>query len=119
LALQGQTFQPRARVCAIEGSLAHGHDAPVYTYDVLCTLRTRLQAAPCLLVGPDIAGEWERWYRHADIDREFGRLCLPMTRPVRSSTIRQQLHDGVSLDTLCASLPEPVRAYIEAEGLYR
>jgi nicotinic acid mononucleotide adenylyltransferase len=69
-------------------------------------------------VGPDIAGEWERWYRHADIDREFGRLCLPMTRPVRSSTIRQQLHDGVSLDTLHASLPEPVRAYIEAEGLY-
>jgi len=119
LALQAPTLQHQARVCPIEESLAHGHDAPVYTYDVLCALRACLQTAPCLLVGPDIAGEWERWHRHADIDREFGRLCLPMTRPIRSSTIRQQLHDGGSLDTLQASLPEPVRAYIEAEGLYR
>jgi nicotinate-nucleotide adenylyltransferase len=118
LALQGQRLQPQARVCALEGSLAHGQNAPVYTYDVLCALRARLQTAPCLLVGPDIAGEWERWYRHAEIDREFGRLCLPMTRPVRSSTIRQQLHDGIPLDTLHASLPESVRTYIEAEGLY-
>lgn len=119
LALQSQTLQHQARVCPIERSLAQGHDAPVYTYDVLCALRARLHAAPCLLVGPDITGEWARWYRHADIDHEFGRRCLPMTRPVRSSTIRQQLRDGVSPDTFRASLPEPVRAYIAAEGLYR
>jgi nicotinate-nucleotide adenylyltransferase len=118
LALQAQTFRHQARVCPIEASLAHGHDAPVYTYDVLCALCARLQAAPRLLVGPDIAGEWERWYRHAEIDRKFGRLSLPMIRPIRSSEIRQQLHDGVSPDALHASLPESVRTYIESKGLY-
>src|SRR5215813_2294677 len=65
LALLAGQLQPHARVCAIERTLAQASSAPVYTYDVLCRLRDTLGTAPCLLVGPDIAAEWQRWYRHA------------------------------------------------------
>ena len=97
LALQDADLANSARVSTLECSLGSGQDTPVYTYDVLCALRTCLQSSPCLLVGPDITTEWERWYQHAEIDREFGRLPLSMTHPVRSSTIRQQLRDGVGI----------------------
>ena len=120
LALQACELQQHARVCAIERSLAPpGSDDPVYTYDVLCALRDTLQTAPCLLVGPDIVEEWQRWYRHEEIDREFGRLCLPMTRAIRSTEIRQRLHAGASPASLREDVPEPVCAYIAAHGLYR
>jgi nicotinate-nucleotide adenylyltransferase len=118
LALQACGLQEHTRLCAIEQTLAPGRRAPVYTYDVLCTLRDTLQAAPCLLVGPDIATEWERWYRYEEIDREFGRLCLPMTRAIRSTEIRQHLHAGAELSSLREFMPEPVIAYIMAEKLY-
>jgi nicotinate-nucleotide adenylyltransferase len=120
LALHACELQPHARVCTIEGALAPQEgDNPVYTYDVLCALRDTLQMAPCLLVGPDIVGEWERWYRHEEIDREFGRLCLPVTRAIRSTEIRQRLHAGASPASLHADVPEPVCAYIAAHGLYQ
>jgi nicotinate-nucleotide adenylyltransferase len=118
LALQSCQFQEHTRVCTIEQTLAQGCCTPVYTYDVLCVLRDKLQAAPCLIVGPDIAAEWQRWYRHADIDREFGRLCLPVTRAIRSTEIRQRLHAGASPATLCEMVPESVLAYVTAYGLY-
>ena len=51
----------------------------VYLRTVLCYLRAQFGSAPCLLVGPDIPAEWQRWYRHTDIDQEFGRLCLPLS----------------------------------------
>jgi nicotinate-nucleotide adenylyltransferase len=119
LALQAGRLQDYACLCQIERTLAQGRNAPVYTYDVLCALRDRLQAAPRLLVGPDIAAEWQRWYRHQRIDQEFGRLCFPMTRAIRSTEIRRRLRAGVSPATLHNLLPEPVLAYIAAEGLYR
>src|SRR5262249_34512616 len=119
LALQAGQLVQHARVCTIERSLAPASDAPVYTYDVLCHLRVRLGSAPSLLVGPDILAEWERWYRHTEIDQEFGRLCLPLTHMIRSTDIRQRLHAGEALASLSAMIPEPVAAYIAAHGLYR
>lgn len=119
LALQDSGLESRARVCRIEGQLAQGSDVPVYTYDVLCALRDVLSSAPSLLVGPDIETEWARWYRHAAIDREFGRLCLPITRHIRSTTIRQRLLDGEAPSALRGLLPEAVIGYIVAEGLYQ
>jgi nicotinate-nucleotide adenylyltransferase len=119
LALQDCPFRDRVHLCTIEQTLTQGRSTPVYTYDVLCALRDQLHTAPCLLVGPDITAEWTRWYRHADIDREFGRLCLPVTVSVRSTEIRQLLHTGAPVEALRALLPEPVLAYILAEGLYR
>ena len=119
LALVACHLQEQARVCAIERSLAQASALPVYTYTVLCHLRDKLGSAPSLLVGPDIATEWERWYRHTDIDREFGRLCLPLTHPIRSTDIRQRLHAGTAPAALSALLPAPVAAYIAAHGLYR
>lgn len=119
LALQACQLQEQARVCTIERSLAQTSTAPVYTYDVLCRLRDKLGHAPCLLVGPDIAAEWQRWYRHAEIDREFGRLSLPLTHAIRSTDIRQRLRAGEPPGSLCALIPEPVAAYIAAHGLYR
>ena len=119
LALEACHLQAHARVCAIERSLAQGSDAPVYTYTVLGHLRDKLGSAPCLLVGPDIAAEWQRWYRHTDIDQEFGRLCLPLTHDIRSTDIRQRLRAGADPASLSALIPAPVAAYIAAHGLYR
>jgi len=119
LALHADDLHPQARVCSIERSLAHDSDQPVYTYDVLVALRQHLQAAPCLLIGPDIVREWERWYHHEKIEREFGRLCLPVTRAIRSTEIRHQVRAGASIAALSHYLPEPVATYILAHGLYR
>lgn len=119
LALQAVQLAEQARVCTVEQRLASASEAPVYTYDVLCALRHSLGSAPRLLVGPDIATEWERWYRHADIDQEFGRLALPMTQAIRSTDIRQRLRAGATPDALQALLPLAVAQYIAAHGLYR
>ena len=119
LALQACQLVAHARVCTIERALAPASGAPVYTYDVLCRLRDALGSAPCLLVGPDIAAEWERWYHHTEIDEAFGRLCLPLTYRFRSTDIRQRLRAGVAPASLSAMIPESVAAYIAAHGLYR
>ena len=108
-----------AHVCDVERRLATDGGEPVYTYDVLRHLRDRLQQPLSLLVGPDIAAEWQRWHRHADIDREFGRLSLPATRAVRSSDVRQQIRQGVAPALLGEMIPEAVAAYIAAHRLYR
>lgn len=112
------SLQTRARVCEVERCLAADDGHPVYTYDVLRHLRDHLQQPLSLLVGPDIAAEWQRWHRHADIDREFGRLSLPATHAVRSSDVRQRLRQGASPASLSGRIPEAVAAYVEAQGLY-
>lgn len=113
------SLQVHARVYDVEGRLAADNDNPVYTYDVLRHLRDRLRQPLSLLVGPDIAAEWQRWHRHTDIDREFGRLSLPATHAVRSSDIRQQLRQGAPPASLGGMLPEAVADYIAEQGLYR
>lgn len=118
LALEACQLQHQACVCTIEQRLAQASATPVYTYDVLCALRELGKSPLCLLVGPDIANEWERWYRHADIDREFGRLALPLTRAVRSTDIRQHVSHG-SVSTMPEEwVPPAVAAYIAAHSLY-
>lgn len=116
LALQDTALAVHARVSILERKLGCDVETPVYTYDVLCALRTCLPSTPCLLVGPDIASEWDRWHQHAEIDREFGRLPLSMIHPIRSSFIRQQLRDGAA--TWRVNLSESVRDYIAAHSLY-
>ncbi|MDE0205233.1 MAG: nicotinate-nicotinamide nucleotide adenylyltransferase [Candidatus Tectomicrobia bacterium] len=106
------------RVCGVERSLAAHDGQPVYTYDVLSHFKSRLQQPVSLLIGPDIAGEWQRWHRHADIDREFGRLSLPATHAVRSSDIRQQLRLHPPSTSPAAELPAAVARYIAEQGLY-
>jgi nicotinate-nucleotide adenylyltransferase len=119
LALQERGGGARARVCRIESRLSQDSTVPVYTYDVLSALRDALSSAPSLLVGPDIEAEWRRWYKHEAIDREFGRLCLPVRQDIRSTSIRQRLYDGESPVALHGLVPEAVIAYIVAEGLYQ
>jgi nicotinate-nucleotide adenylyltransferase len=119
LALEACQLQKHTRLCTIEATLAGKKSLPVYTYDVLCALRDTLQQAPSLLIGPDVVAEWARWYRHEDIDREFGRVCLPETCPVRSTEIRQRLQAGVPPAMLRTVIPEAVMAYILAAGLYQ
>ena len=114
----GDPPQPRCRVCDTERSVATGDGQPVYTYDVLRHFRNRLNQPVSLLVGPDIAAEWQRWHRHADIDREFGRLSLPATHAVRSSEIRQRLRRGPLTGPLDSLLPTVVARYIAQQGLY-
>lgn len=112
------SLQTHARVCEVERSLAAGHGNPVYTYDVLHHLRDHLQQPLSLLVGPDIAAEWQRWHRHADIDREFGRLSLPATHEVRSSDLRQRLRQGAPPASFAGMVPETVADYLAAQRLY-
>ncbi len=119
LALQACQLEAQAQVCTIEQSVARADGAPVYTYDVLCHLREKLGSAPCVLVGPDIATEWERWYRAPEIDRDFGRVSLPMTRATRSTEIRRRLQAGTPPTALGMHLPEPVAHYIARHGLYQ
>jgi len=119
LALQDCHLQTQARVCTIEQTLAKAEDAPIYTYEVLCALRSHLRQPPRLLVGPDIAKEWTRWHQHQAIDQEFGRLAMSMTLDIRSSALRQLLRDGATLDSLAPYLTPSVRAYIDAHGMYR
>ena len=112
-------LQAHATVCDVERRLAAGDGNSVYTYDVLCRLRDNLRQPLSLLVGPDIAAEWQRWHRHADIDREFGRLSLPATYAVRSSDVRRRLRQGVSPASLGEIIPKAVAAYIAVHGPYR
>ncbi|MGE3537740.1 MAG: nicotinate-nicotinamide nucleotide adenylyltransferase [Candidatus Tectimicrobiota bacterium] len=119
LGLQAWQLQTHARVCSIEQRLAQASDTPVYTYEVLCALRAQGKTPLRLIVGPDIAAEWTRWYHHADIDREFGRVALPMTVAVRSTDIRQHLRAGGSAKLPEDWLPEPVTTYIATHDLYR
>jgi nicotinic acid mononucleotide adenylyltransferase len=44
---------------------------------------------------------------------------MSLTLDIRSSALRQQLHDGAELDTLAPYLTPSVRAYIDARGMYR
>jgi hypothetical protein len=44
---------------------------------------------------------------------------MSMTLDIRSSALRQQLHDGASLDSLAPYLTPSVRAYIDTHGMYR
>ena len=46
LALAACQLQAHTRLCTIEQTLARGEAVPVYTYDVLCALRDKLQVAP-------------------------------------------------------------------------
>ena len=121
LALE-DTGLARCHVCDVERALAADDGRPVYTYDVLRHFKSRLQQPVALLIGPDIAGEWHRWHRHADIDREFGRLSLPATHGVRSSDIRRQLrHRPASVAVGLSpgdALPGGVARYIAEQGLY-
>jgi nicotinic acid mononucleotide adenylyltransferase len=56
---------------------------------------------------------------HRQIDQEFGRLTLPLVRPIRSTNIRQRLQTGTAPEALATMMPEPVVAYIRAHQLYR
>ena len=111
-------LQAHATVCDVERRLAADDGEPVYTCDVLRHLRDRLRQPVSLLVGPDIAAEWQRWHRHADIDREFGRLSLPATHTVRSSDVRRRLRQGAAPASLDKMIPEEVADYIAVQGLY-
>lgn len=119
IALKACQLHEHAWVSDIEQRMAAGNDAPIYTYDTLCRLRDDFKTAPRLLIGPDIAAEWQRWYKYQHIDAEFGRLPLPMTRPVRSTEIRQLLQQGASLEDLAALTPVAVAQYILEHRLYR
>jgi nicotinic acid mononucleotide adenylyltransferase len=66
-----------------------------------------------------VVAEWARWYRHEDIDREFGRVCLPEINAIRSTEIRQRLQAGASPASFREVIPEAVMAYIVAAELYQ
>lgn len=87
----------------------YGLPAVVYTYDVLSYLRNyyRPDQLKCA-IGGDIAKDevWRRYYRAADIDRDFGRYVLNEVPEVRSTLCRKMIEEGRfdALSTLTGNL---------------
>jgi len=122
--LLADPFGERVRVSDIE----RRDGTTGYTYDTVCALRQRHpERLWTLAIGADILAETHRWHRWDDLVAlvpvvVLGRqgtaaptetLALPQ---VSSRDIRRRLRDGDPIDGL---VPERVRAYLEARGLYR
>ena len=121
---------PRFRIIDLE--LRRG--GPSYTADTLRELRPRLEEAPYLLVGADAAVGIPEWTAAAEVLQlarvvVFGRASVDVPSlpfpasvidvpviDVSATDIRRRVREGRSIRYL---VPEPVRAYIEAHGLYR
>lgn len=93
---------------------------PVYTYDVLAQLKAEAacrgeQHQYVFVLGPDNAepATWQKFYRYAAIEREFGTFRVAERKPVRSTQCRRMLakpNEGAALQKL---LPPGVLAYLQ------
>ena len=113
-------------VCDIESTmLIPNPDAPIYSYDVLCAVRDQLGMHPLLVLGPDNARPdvWQRFYRHADIEREFGGCRVEERLGIRSTHIRALVaaakDSRVMLPELASRVGGAVANYIVQHGLYK
>ena len=82
---------PRVSLCAIEHEIAG--EQPVYSYDLLAALQTRIQPNDQLLlvIGPDNAAAFDKFYRASDIRQQWQLLVVKERISVRSTKIRTAL----------------------------
>lgn len=107
---------PNVTLTNIEESLAEpsedGHGTkPVYSFTVLQALRSMYPDAEIhLAIGPDNAepATWERFYRHADIDKYFGKVVVPDMGVTRSTIVRNLLKAGTTVAELIPHVGEEV-----------
>lgn len=76
---------------------------PVYSYTVLCALRSMYPNATIhLAVGPDnaVPTTWQRFYKYAEIDKHFGKVVVPDMGTTRSTLVRNMLKNGATIEDL-------------------
>lgn len=91
----------------------------VYSWDLLNAIQQRQPNDKVFLaIGPDNANpsQWQKFYRHADIDARWHKLVVEERVNVRSSDVRALLAQGI--EPPAALLPAGVRALIADLGLY-
>jgi cytidyltransferase-related domain len=88
---------PRVSLCAIEHEIAS--DKPVYSFDLLAALQTRIQPDDQLLlvIGPDNAAAFDKFYRASDIRQRWQLLVVKERISVRSTKIRTALQQHKSI----------------------
>ncbi len=122
--LAARVFGGRVRVSRVEADLGQPASR---TLDTVLALRERRSDTDFrLVVGADILGERDKWYRWEEIERlapsiVVGRRGYPSNCAIElpdisSSGIRSRLGRGESVSSL---LPRDVMRYIEEHGLYR
>lgn len=87
----------RVCLCAIEHDIAT--DKPVYSYDLLSELQTRIHADDQLLlvIGPDNAASFDKFHRASDIQQRWPLLIVKERISVRSTKIRAALQQHQSI----------------------
>ncbi len=92
---------PRVTMHAIEHNIAR--DKPIYSFDLLETLQSQLRPEDqlFLVIGPDNAAAFDKFYRADDIRRRWQLLVVKERISVRSTKIRAALqhHQPVSAMT--------------------
>lgn len=111
----------RVLVLDVERQLAQQKPAgsPIYSWDLLNHLAQHHPHVNLLLaIGPDNArpAQWQKFYRHQDIDQRWQKCVVQEQLPVRSSDLRAQLARGERADE--ALLPASVQQLIRRFGLY-
>ena len=115
---------PRVRISEVEKDL-EGQGRTYVTVSHLCSAHPDRTLA--LVVGADILGETQRWYRWKDLEAMVqvvvvGRTgfedprALPVAMPdISSRDIRGRLQEGRSITGL---VPRSVKSYIQQHNLY-
>ena len=117
-----------------EASRLEAHERKSYSIDTIEKVQATEPGALYFLIGADAFAEIQTWYRWQAVvaavtfivvsrpgaafhEPENARIVHleELNLPVSSSEIRKQLASGAA----SPALPAPVRAYIDAHGLYR
>jgi nicotinate-nucleotide adenylyltransferase len=106
---------PRVKLCAIEHDIAT--ETPVYSYDLLNALQTRLQADDQLLlvIGPDNAAAFDKFHRASELRQRWSLLVVKERVPVRSTTIRNALKQQ---QPITAMTTQGVSEFLSAHSIY-
>lgn len=125
---QVSSLPPHATVSVlmVEMEMLQRQVGPIYTYDLLCEIRSGLDHALGnvdeiqFAIGPDIRAEFPKWKHVAEIDREFGFVDIPAdlsTQGVRATHIREMVSRQSEAWQSC--VPHQVAWYIHAHSLYQ
>lgn len=105
----------RVRLCAFEHDIAT--DKPVYSYDLLAALQTRIQADDQLLlvIGPDNAASFDKFHRAAEIQQRWQLLVVKERVSMRSTKIRAALQQHQSIAGMTTAR---VADYLSTHSVY-
>ncbi len=88
-------------------------DKPVYSYDLLQHLNSLNLADYHLVIGPDnaVPETWQKFYKHKEIESEFGLTIVDERRKIRSTEIRELL-TSISEDKTKRSLHNKLENFV-------